>query len=97
MSNLYSLNTMQKKFVELVTRQHGDITKLKTSKTKYDIKSLTEGYLIGIDAYKLGVLSMHLGAGRQNKEDTIDYGAGIIVHKNINDYVKNAFGSPIKR
>ena len=30
---------------------------------------------------------MHLGAGRQNKEDTIDYSAGIVVHKNINDYV----------
>ena len=30
---------------------------------------------------------MHLGAGRQNKEDKIDYAAGVIIHKNINDYV----------
>ena len=31
---------------------------------------------------------MSLGAGRQNKEDKIDYSAGIIVNKNINDYIK---------
>ena len=49
---------------------------------------MTEGYLINIDAYKLGMLSMSLGAGRQNKEDTIDYSAGIIIHKNINDYIQ---------
>ena len=40
-----------------------------------------------MDAYKLGLLSMSLGAGRKNKEDTIDYSAGIIIHKNINDYI----------
>ena len=40
-----------------------------------------------MDAYKLGILSMSLGAGRKNKEDNIDYSAGIIVHKNINDYI----------
>ena len=40
-----------------------------------------------MDAYKLGILSMSLGAGRKNKEDTIDYSAGIIIHKNINDYI----------
>ena len=75
------------KFLELIKYQHGDISNLPKSKNKYEIKSMTEGYLIDIDAYKLGVLSMNLGAGRKNKEDTIDYGAGIIVHKNINDYV----------
>jgi len=75
------------KFLELITYQHGDIDSLPKSKNKYEIKSMTEGYLTNIDAYKLGVLSMNLGAGRQNKEDAIDYSAGIIVHKNINDYI----------
>ena len=49
---------------------------------------MSEGYLINMDAYKLGILSMSLGAGRKNKEDSIDYSAGIIIHKNINDYIK---------
>ena len=54
---------------------------------KYEIKSKTEGYLVDADAYKLGVLSMKLGAGRANKEDSINYAAGVVINKNINDYV----------
>ena len=30
---------------------------------------------------------MALGAGRENKEDKIDYNAGVVLRKNINDYV----------
>ena len=75
------------KFLELIQYQHGNLDKLPHSLNKYEIKSMTSGYLTDIDAYKLGVLSMHLGAGRQNKEDKIDYSAGIVVHKNINDYI----------
>ena len=75
------------KFLELVEHQHGDIEKLPKEKNKYEIKSMTEGYLTDINAYKLGILSMSLGAGRKNKDDKLDYAAGIIVHKNINDYI----------
>lgn len=75
------------KFLELIKYQHGDIDSLPEESNKYEIKSKTEGYLVDIDAYKLGILSMSLGAGRENKEDTIDYAAGIVVNKNINDYV----------
>ena len=75
------------KFLELIKYQHGDIEKLPKPINKYEVKTMTSGYLTDIDAYKLGYLSMRLGAGRQSKEDTIDYTAGIIVHKNINDYV----------
>lgn len=75
------------KFLELVEHQHGNIDALPKEKNKYEIKSMTEGYLTDINAYKLGILSMSLGAGRKNKEDKLDYAAGIIVHKNINDYV----------
>jgi len=75
------------KFLELIKYQNGNLDNLPKSKNKYEIKSITEGYLTDIDAYKLGLLSMSLGAGRESKEDTIDYGAGIIIHKNINDYI----------
>ncbi len=77
------------KFLELIKYQHGDIDALPTESNKYEIKSMTEGYLTDIDAYKLGILSMSLGAGRKNKEDTIDYSAGIVVNKNIGDYINN--------
>jgi len=75
------------KLLELIKYQHGNIDELPVESNKYEIKSMTKGYLVDIDAYKLGVLSMSLGAGRKNKEDTIDYSAGIIVNKNIDDYV----------
>lgn len=80
--------TAYKKFDELVTCQHGNLSNLPQSNHKYEIKSLSNGYLVNIDAYKLGLLSMSLGAGRMNKEDKLDYGAGIIIHKNINDYIE---------
>jgi len=79
--------TAYDKFLEIIKEQNGFIEELPKSKNKYDIKSISEGYLINIDAYKLGLLSMSLGAGRKNKEDKIDYTAGIVIHKNINDYI----------
>ena len=75
------------KFLELVKNQHGNIDDMPKNQSKYEIKSISEGYLVDIDAYKLGLLSMSLGAGRETKEDDIDYEAGIVVNKNINDYV----------
>jgi len=84
--NLENLNAYNK-FLELILTQKGNIDSLPKSKNNYEIKSMTEGYLVNMDAYKLGLLSMSLGAGRKNKEDTIDYSAGIIIHKNLNDYI----------
>ena len=77
------------KLVELVNRQHGNIEALPKRKVKYEIKSSTTGYLVDIDAYKLGMLSMSLGAGRQNKDDQIDYSAGIVVSKNVGDHINS--------
>lgn len=76
------------KFLEFVKYQGGNIDILEESKNKYEIKSPKEGYLININALELGKLSMHLGAGRESLDDEIDYGSGIIINKNIGDYVK---------
>ena len=75
------------KFLEFVLYQHGDITKLPKSNKIYEVRSDTSGYLTDISSLEIAKLSMHLGAGRQNKDDKIDYSAGIIINKNINDYV----------
>lgn len=75
------------KFLEFVLYQHGDINRLPKSNIIYEIKSDTSGYLTDISSLEIAKLSMHLGAGRQNKDDKIDYSAGIIINKNINDYV----------
>ena len=75
------------KLLEFIKYQGGDITKLPKSNNIHEIKSDKEGYLTNLYSLELARLSMHLGAGRLTKEDTIDYSAGIIVNKNINDKV----------
>ena len=75
------------KFLEFIKRQGGDLELLSLSKNVYDIKSEKDGYINNIDALGLGKLSMFLGAGRENLDDKIDYGAGIILNKTIGDKV----------
>lgn len=84
--NLYDGRAYEK-FLEFVKWQHGSLEGLPKAKNTYKVKSTKEGYLTSIDALALGKLSMHLGAGRASLEDEIDYGAGIIVKKNIGDYI----------
>lgn len=76
------------KFLEFIIYQKGDLTNLPTSKNKYEIKAKTNGYISNIDALELGKLSMKLGAGRENLEDKLDYGAGIILNKQVGDKVE---------
>ena len=47
-----------------------------------------EGFIAKTDTEKIGVASLLLGAGRKTKEDSIDYLAGLILHKKTGDFVK---------
>ena len=77
-----------KKFIQFVKYQNGDISDLDFCVEGHNFVSLKTGYIKAIDAKTLGNISMHLGAGRVNKDDKIDYNAGIILHKNVSSYVK---------
>ena len=80
------------KFKEWITAQGGDITDTKSinnSKYKIEIKSNKEGFLHSISAIDIGTLALQLGAGRNKKEDNIDYDAGIILKKQCGDFVEN--------
>ncbi|MBE5812602.1 MAG: pyrimidine-nucleoside phosphorylase [Clostridiales bacterium] len=82
------------KFKEFIIAQHGDISVIEniellpSAKNVIELYSNEEGYVKSIDAEKLGIASMLLGGGRAKKEDNIDYGVGVIVHKKIGDFVK---------
>ena len=76
------------KFYEFIETQGGDYKKLKVSNNVKEIRSTKSGYIKEIDAKKIGVLSLHLGAGRVNKEDKIDYSVGVVLTKHKGDYVK---------
>lgn len=76
------------KFEEFVKCQSGDISKLKIKAKIKVIKSEKNGVLTKIDAYKIGELSLKLGAGKINDHEVIDYDAGIKLFKDIGDKVK---------
>ena len=76
------------KFYELIKYQGGDISKLNhNSKYEYKVYANECGYITKMDTAKIGKISSMLGAGRIKKDDLIDYNAGIILNKKINDYV----------
>lgn len=71
------------KLIQWLTKQGGDRTvcenldNLRLSSLSYELCAESSGYLFGIDAARTGHLAKQLGAGRENKGDPIDYGAGI--------------------
>lgn len=73
------------KFYEFVKAQSGDINNIKQEKNKISIKSTKDGFIKKIDTYKLGEIAKNIGAGRQNKEDNIDYGVGLVLNKKVGD------------
>lgn len=76
------------KFLEFVRFQGGDINKLKIDAKIKVIRTEENGILTNIDAGNIGLLSLKLGAGKINDNQTIDYSAGVKLYKNIGDKVK---------
>jgi len=91
-----------KKFEDLVIAQGGDPKVIENpkrilpiSRDVYEVKSKVSGYVEKIDAEKIGIASMLLGAGRMKKDDKIDHSVGIELLKKIGDEVKE--GDPLVR
>lgn len=76
------------KLLELVKSQKGNINNIKISDKVIEIKAKKTGTITNIDALELGKLSVKLGAGRETKEDLIDYGVGFRLNKLIGQKVK---------
>lgn len=60
-----------------------------------EIAAPQAGYITRLDAEGCGLAAVELGAGRETKESSIDFGAGIILLKNKGDRVEQ--GQPIAR
>jgi len=82
------------KFKEIVVAQGGNEKYIENfdlfqkARYKKTVNSNISGYIIEMNAEKIGEISCRLGAGRKVKEDEIDYTAGIILNKKIGDYVE---------
>ena len=81
------------KLKEMSAAQGGDVSyindtsKFGLAKVKHEIKAEKSGYIVFTDAEAFGMASVSLGAGRETKESSIDFGAGIILHKNKGAFV----------
>lgn len=81
------------KLKELVVNQGGDVSVIEDknlftiANIKHDVKAIEEGYVYELDAEKVGISSLIAGAGRETKDDAIDYGAGIILKRKMGDYI----------
>lgn len=82
------------KFRQMISYQGGDprviddYSLLPMAKEKIEIKAREDGYIARVEALKVGVAAMLLGAGRENKDEDVDPGVGIQVLKNVGDKVK---------
>jgi pyrimidine-nucleoside phosphorylase len=87
------------KFLELVREQGGDISfienpsKYEKADVQEEVYLETEGYVEAIDNYRIGLAGLVSGAGRKNIVDTLDYTAGLVVHKKIGNRVD--MGEPV--
>ena len=81
------------KLRELVIAQGGDVSyidntsEIPKAKISHEVISGKTGYINHMDTEKIGLSSVILGAGREKKEDSIDYTAGIILRKKTGDFV----------
>lgn len=82
------------KFIQIVQRHGGDVRVIENlagySKAKHaiSIKARNDGYVLSMNCLNIGMTGLLIGAGRQRKEDIIDYSAGLIIHKKVGDRVK---------
>lgn len=82
------------KLKEMVSAQGGDISYLenpeKFPRASHEIviKADRDGFVSELDALQIGLACVHLGAGRNKKEDSIDHSAGIVLNKKPGDPVK---------
>ncbi len=81
------------KLKEIITAQGGDETvvddysKFEVGKNKFHIKSQVSGYIYSLNALDIAHACKLLGAGRDKKSDSIDFGAGCILAKKEGDFV----------
>ena len=77
----------------MVKAQGGDEAVLRNTelfpkaKYSYDLLAEDDGFISGMDTYKIGVAASVLGAGRETKDSPIDFTAGIYMHKKTGDKV----------
>lgn len=91
--NAISSGAALKRLAQMVVLQGGDPTYIThpqqfvLSPAVHEVKAQAGGYVTQLNAEICGLAAVTLGAGRENKDSKIDFGAGIVIEKNKGDTV----------
>jgi pyrimidine-nucleoside phosphorylase len=83
------------KFRQMVALQGGDLRaiddpkKLPQAQHTMILSSPKKGYLAALQCEQVGTACVILGGGRERKEDSVDPGVGIVLHKKVGDPVSS--------
>ena len=73
----------------MIRAQGGDPdAPLPTARETEIVRADRDGYVAAVDAYAIGVAAWRLGAGRTRKEDPVNHGAGVVLHRKLGDAVR---------
>lgn len=81
-------------FRTLVRVQGGDVaqvdepSRLPEAPVIVEVRAPRSGYLERLDAHEVGVAALHLGAGRQKKDEPVDHAVGVVVHHKVGEHVE---------
>jgi thymidine phosphorylase len=92
-AELISSGKALEKFRQMVELQGGDvraiddIRRLPQAQHSFQVASSKAGYLAAMQCEQIGTACVILGGGRERKEDSVDPGVGIALHKKVGDRV----------
>ena len=76
-------------FRKMISAQGGDLdAELPKAKEFHTIRAPGSGFISRLDALAVGVASWRLGAGRERKEDAVQFGAGVELHAQLGDTIE---------
>lgn len=87
------------KFRQFIVSQGGDArciddySLLPQASYKHVVLSPHSGFITAVDAEKIGLVAMALGAGREKKDDQVDLAVGLMLHKRFGQKVES--GQPL--
>jgi pyrimidine-nucleoside phosphorylase len=83
-----------RRFAELIEAQDGDArvvddpSRLPQPRCRRELRAARSGTLTGLDAERVGLAAVELGAGRARKEDAVDPAAGLLLRRTVGEQVR---------
>jgi thymidine phosphorylase len=93
LENLQNGKAMDK-WREMISAQGGNpAAELPKAKHSHVVISENSGFISKLDALSVGIASWRLGAGRERKEDSVQFGAGVELHAQLGERIEK--GQPL--